>query len=250
MSAEETQPGTAVFLTDVLSAVRALIEQPSIPLISVALACVPVVVQRAGAMTTWRYAATMATCLFQLGWVGSERIFFCRHLEGRVVGAEELVHRVKSFVGRFLVLGLLVFLAMAPIEVLTGIVLGDSSTHPTGVHGVVSACLLVAADFALTFVTPALALTTRSVRRAVRIGAAMIRQTWPRCALYVLFPPLALQLGSLIYPSSLPLLELMAVAAATVAALLAKGATVAFYLRAARAHGGVSADYSIENEST
>ena len=42
------------------------------------------------------------------------------------------------------------------------------------------AALAIVMDFALTFVTPALAYTTRSVVRAWDIGLAMIRQTWPR----------------------------------------------------------------------
>src|SRR6266404_7511603 len=40
------------------------------------------------------------------------------------------------------------------------------------------AALAIAMDFALTFVTPALAYTTRSVILAWDIGLSMIRQTW------------------------------------------------------------------------
>src|SRR6266436_2100774 len=56
--------------------------------------------------------------------------------------------------------------------------------------------LVVPMDFALTFVTPALAYTTRSAARGRGIGFAMIRQTWPRCAFYVLCPPLAVNILS------------------------------------------------------
>src|SRR5207247_11202300 len=62
--------------------------------------------------------------------------------------------------------------------------------------------LFVTRDFLLTFVTAALAYTTRSAVRGLAMGVAMIRQTWPRSALYVLCPPLALNLLHVIHPVS------------------------------------------------
>ncbi len=94
-----------------------------------------------------------------------------------------------------------------------------------------SCVLLVSMDFALTFVTPALAYTTRSAVRALRIGLAMIRQTWPRCAFYVLCPPLAVNILSVVYPVSIPGARLVLDVVLALAWLLAKGAIAAFYLR-------------------
>jgi len=90
---------------------------------------------------------------------------------------------------------------------------------------------LLAMDFALTFVTPALAYTTRSALRAMGIGVAMIRQTWPRSALYVLCPPLALNLLHMIHPFSGRTVGLAISSVLVVVSLLAKGAIAAFYLR-------------------
>jgi len=94
-----------------------------------------------------------------------------------------------------------------------------------------AALLLLGMDFALTFVTPALAYTTRSASRAMGIGFAMIRQTWPRSALYVLCPPLALNLLHLIHPVSNSAVQWAINPLLLFVSLLAKGAIAAFYLR-------------------
>src|SRR5438046_9312972 len=85
-------------------------------------------------------------------------------------------------------------------------------------------------NLALTFVTPALASTGRSVVRAWDIGLAMIRQTWPRSALYVLCPPLALTLLNYIFPVGGRELQLMLRSLVTPVGLLAKGAIATVYL--------------------
>ncbi len=98
----------------------------------------------------------------------------------------------------------------------------------------VSACVKVAPlapGAALTFVTPALAFTTRSAWRALGIGLAMIRQTWPRSALYVLCPPLALSVMNYIFPSGGVVFHFILTAVLTLVGLVAKGAIAVFYLR-------------------
>ena len=101
---------------------------------------------------------------------------------------------------------------------------------PSWFHVVVYVVAL-AIDFALTFVTPALAYTTRSVQSALRIGFAMIRQTWPRSALYVLCPPLALNIMNYAFPESIPGMQAALGVVFTLVSLVAKGAIAAFYLR-------------------
>ena len=61
--------------------------------------------------------------------------------------------------------------------------------------------------------------------------SAMIRQTWPRSALYVLCPPLALNLLHMIHPISGRTVGLAISSVLVVVSLLAKGAIAAFYLR-------------------
>jgi hypothetical protein len=86
-------------------------------------------------------------------------------------------------------------------------------------------------DVVLTFVTPALAYTTRRVRHAITIGWSMLRSTWPSCAIYALLPPLTLTAFATYNPSSVsPLAELIITAASTLLGLLMKGAIASFYI--------------------
>ena len=100
-----------------------------------------------------------------------------------------------------------------------------------GTFHLVGALGMVVGDFALTFVTPALAFTTRSVWKALGIGLRMIRQTWPRSGLYVLCPPLAVNFVNVVFPMHQIGLRLSVAAVATLLGLIAKGATAAFYVR-------------------
>jgi hypothetical protein len=238
MSAEEThevEPVPVGFATDVLLAAHALSDQPTLALTSVSLACFVVLVPLTdNKAERWRFIAMAALLIFQVGWCGSERIFFFRQFVGKSVRLGELVHLTKAFVGRFLALGLLVLAAVGIPLVGAAVLLGASPKQPP--YRLAMAGSSVVVDFALTFVTPALALSTRSVREALRIGLAMLRRTWPRCTLYVLCPPLALQAHSVAYPATLPMVQLIAVAGLTIVSLLAKGATVAFYLREMPVH--------------
>jgi len=133
---------------------------------------------------------------FLAGWLGVERVFFQRHLQGRPVPLPHLLRLVKPFLGRFVMLAfwfgitsMAVFFSLARVM---GMDFNDSGAPMPLSLQVGMAAIAVANDFALTFVPPALAYTPRSAWRAVGIGFGMIRQTWPRSALYVLCPPLAL----------------------------------------------------------
>ena len=84
-------------------------------------------------------------------------------------------------------------------------------------------------DVLLTFVTPALAYTTRSVRAALRLGLRMLTKTWPRSAWYALTPGLVL-VTAISFARRSPASFLMT-AVVSVVALWFKGAVAAFYLR-------------------
>jgi len=99
-----------------------------------------------------------------------------------------------------------------------------------------------------TFVTPALAYTTRSAWRALGIGFAMIGQTWPRSALYVLCPPLALSLLSYIFPVGGAVPHFILTSVLVLISLLAKGAIAAFYLRERGSYSEDGAAYIITGQ--
>src|SRR2546425_9641376 len=238
----ESSPSRVGFGADIASAAQALISQPSVPLVSLALVLFPGDTSRSGDHSAVASlvitAATFAVMLFYVGWLGAERVFFQRHLEGKPVSLPQLLRLVKAFVGRFFKLGVLFVIVLIAFFFALASGLGIDIAHlpDTGAQFPLSfqvsfAALAIAIDFALTFVTPALAYTTRSVIRAWDIGLSMIRQTWPRSALYVLCPPLALNLLNLIYPVSSPTVGLAISCVLVVLSLLAKGTIAAFYLR-------------------
>ncbi len=71
----------------------------------------------------------------------------------------------------------------------------------------------------------------REARNAGALGFAMIGQTWPRSALYVLCPPLALSDMNYICPSGGVVFHFILTAVLTLVGLVAKGAIAVFYLR-------------------
>ena len=94
--------------------------------------------------------------------------------------------------------------------------------------------ITVPIDVVLTFVPSALVYTTRSASQALRIGLSMIRKTWPRSGLYVLCPPLALNMLSSMYLIDIPVVSVVTTAGLALLALVAKGATAVSSSRALR----------------
>lgn len=218
------------FWADVGAAARAMVQQPVVPLVTILLGTLPFSVlpyrQASGPMT---FVVMITLLLFWPGWVGAERIFFLRQFRAQPAPLGHLLRLVKPFMGRFLALGLVMTLTFG---LGAALVRGVQASPHRSTRSVLTGLLVtVVVDFALTFVTPALAFTTRSVWVAIKIGVGLLRETWPRSALYVLFPPLALGLNAVMYPEVPWLLRLVGAACLSVVALLAKGATAAFYLR-------------------
>jgi hypothetical protein len=225
------------FVTDFVWAARAVFRQPSVALVSIALWCFPPLFSH---LESRRSGVTVLVCLvtvlFMLGWDGIERMFFLAHRDGKKVTLAQLLASVPFFVGRFVRLACLLGMVVFPV-VLCLFVLADRS-HPAApkvarvaAQRLQLSMVVVPIDIALTFVTSALVFTTRSAWRALRIGVAMIRQTWPRSGLYVLCPPLALNMLNVIYPTNILAVRLVTTAGLALLALLAKGSTAAFYLR-------------------
>jgi len=223
------------FGADLASAAQALISQPSVPLVSLAVWLLPGVIAWTfpghRSLSLLGLAIMLATTFFQLGWYGAERVFFQRRFRDQPVAVRHLLGLVGPYIGRFFAVGL-------PFGIVfSGFCFAAFRVHrpvggpmPGWFH-VGAGLFLLGIDFALTFVTPALAYTTRSALRGMGIGFAMIRQTWPRSALYVLCPPLALNLLHLIYPVGNSAVQWAISSLLLFVSLLAKGAIAAFYLR-------------------
>jgi len=244
------------FVADFVWAGREVLRKPGVAVVSVlywsgSAVFTPLMARQAKNPLALLVGAIVAMTIsfFWMGWLGAERTFFRLRLEGKEVTLRHLLGGSPVFIGRFFALGLLAGMMAVPA---TGVAAGVAAALTASsiealalratVVNVIVVLVTVLVDFAFTFVTPALVFTTSSATKAIGIGFRMIRQTWPRSGLYVLCPPLALNMLNVMFPIRLPLVTLVSTAAFAVLALVAKGATAAFYLRE---HPIVSNDRSV-----
>ena len=192
--------------------------------------------------------AAAATLVLFGAWVvfgGVQRWWLSELLAGRRVATGEFPPIFRSMLWRFLILALWVA-TPAVIAVVTYVVvyfvqhphvLNERSPkvpNPSTAFVItLSVGTAVIVDILLTFVMPALALSTRSVRNAMQLGIRMIAQTWPTSAWYVLAPGVTL-LAALCYVPIPDIACTILLAAAGVLSLWIKGATVGFYQRSFR----------------
>lgn len=160
-----------------------------------------------------------------LGWVGIERVWYLRAFREGGLRLGDLPELWRAYAGRFFRLGCFVMLPCFALVLVMLVTHANLTVFTTS--GAVVGVLL---DVLLTFVTPALTFTTASAREAIKIGVRMIRETWPACALYVVVPPLALQVVSARYTHE-AIARAVLLTAATLIALAFKGGTARFYLR-------------------
>jgi hypothetical protein len=241
------------FAQDFWWAFRALRSQPSVTVVSlIVTTLIPLWFALDSAVPHLPNLLIMPTVvglyIVLLGWLGSERVFFLCRFEGRQVTVGHLLRLVKSFYGRFFRLGLVVAAPLMVLGALAGAHIQDANT-PALWWTVPVFLVMLAVDFSFTFVPPALAYTTPSVERALRIGFAMIRETWPESALYVLCPPLALGAVNLVTdPFGSRGLQVVTNGVIVFVGLLAKGSIAAFYLRERGARGDDGAASVVEHE--
>jgi hypothetical protein len=193
----ESQSATDSFIADLDVSLGVWRAQPALPILSLLLAlaiAIPASLGRGHAHRGWGALGGLFTIVWA-GWVGTERLWYLRAFRGRRVELRELRALTWAYLGRFLALGLLVGLPLS--LVLWPLFLA----RPTG-YLVVFAAVSLILDIGGTFVTPALAFSTRSARRAAGIGLAMLRSEWPRCGWYALVPPLAIVLVARAIPRS------------------------------------------------
>jgi hypothetical protein len=221
------------FASDLRLALGAWRRFPWLPAVSVGLAAVGQLPEE----PAFLLALGLTSLLVTVGWVGTERICYLRAFRGKPIQVRELWRLTGAFLGRYLELGMI--MAIPVIVLVIGVAITDALTEfPSerlvGAFLVALYIVIAFVDVALTFVTPALAFSTRRVRHALDIGLRMIRSGWPASAWYVLVPPLAAVLIAQILTrtSDVPVgMLLLTSAFATLLNLWFKGATAAFYLR-------------------
>jgi hypothetical protein len=229
----------APFRRDLGQAAGVLVSDPLLPALTAVLTGGAVALDRLG--HGWA-APALAFDLFLMGFAGTQRVWFLRGFRYRSLDPDEIWPMTLTFIPRFLLLGLVtgvLFVAtLFVVLVLRGTGIPHTFTSPAGGHAVgrpwailIGPCLV--ADVVLTFVTPALALSVRSWREALRRGIRTLRETWPSSAFYVLTPGIALFAASALAPKPADgtLAIALVAAAGAVLALWFKGAVVAFYVR-------------------
>ena len=211
------------FSDDLRDTLRAWAEQPLLPVSTVVVWGLVAI----DVTSTWYAVVTASAFVFALGWAGTERVWYLRAFDRVTLSGSEVWPLTREFIGRFMVLGIvavlpigLVLSAVAPSRNLTLVL-------------TVAFLLWVIVQGALTFVTPALAFSTRSVREALRIGVGMISSEWPASAPYVLLPAVGVQIAGRVAAELTTGLggAIAAAVATTLLTSLFRGATARFYLR-------------------
>jgi hypothetical protein len=244
MSSPERLPAFRTFGQDLGQALKVWRGHPRLPLLALLIEGGPYIVT---AITYWLIGypgcdgvrgtgcgpllglmpwLTAIFMLVFLGWYGTQRIWYLRAFRGGQFQRGEFWPLNSAFRGRYFRLGILSVLAMVP---------GMFLALAIGGYGGVAVFITwtFAVDAALTFVTPALAFSTRSAFEALRAGLQLARRTWPASALYILIPPLAIRLAAATVSSQRSAV-ILAIVADTISVLLLcwfRGATARFYLR-------------------
>ena len=238
------------FLSDMGLAFRCWMVDPRLPLLSLGLVLagfLPSLLRLVNPVFGALGFLVLPLSIFSIGFYGTQRIWYMRIFRGQRMEPSAVWSMSWRFLGRYLVLGIatgwpIFLLTVAYVMSIVSQTLSDyRAGHLLRAPRLSVSWLLVLVilasllwDFALTFATPALAFTTDRATDALTLGLRMIRETWPAGALYVFFPPLALQVVSgipgLAGVRSLPLIYGVTFVVA-IFNLAAKGAVAAFYLR-------------------
>lgn len=173
------------------------------------------------------FVVMLALAVFSLGWSGAERLAYAWQWAGIPVGFREIVAAAWGYVGRFLVLGLLLAIPFA----LLGAIVSAAAGTTTGMV-VASLCLNVL----LTFVTPALAYDEDRATQGLRAGVRLLAGQRTRAIWYALIAP-AVLIGISVLAPRVPFGEAVAWLVGGVALVAVRGATAAAYLRLTRVEG-------------
>ena len=248
MSSPARLPAFRTFREDLRQSLRAWGVEPRLPLLSLAIEAGPYIVTAisyglagypgcnstrggCGFLFGGLPFVLMIFSLVFAGWFGAQRIIYMRAFEGRHLEKRELWPLISAFRGRYIVLGIVFGITAIIPGLFVGLLLANQ-VHP-GIGITVFIAFTVAIDAAMTFVTPALAFSTRKVSQAIRMGFKLSKRTWPASALYLFVPPLALRAAAATFAGQRSIV-IFAIVADTLSVLLLvwfKGATARFYLR-------------------
>jgi hypothetical protein len=165
--------------------------------------------------------------IFEAGWVGTQRVWYLRIFRGRTLDREEIWPMTAAFVGRYIVLGLLVSIPFSLLFLPIGLAVQGRTARALAFLPFV-----FVVDFVGTFVTPALAFSTRSAVEAIGIGWRTLWGGWPATAPYAVVAPLVvIGLGQALQRTVGGGVTITVALLGTMLSLLFKGATAAYFQR-------------------
>jgi hypothetical protein len=174
--------------------------------------------------------------LVTVGFYGAQRFWLDAAFRGERYPIGDAARQTRRCFGRFFALGVCVVVAALPLFVVAAVINSASTVAGRAIF----LLMTYAIDVILTFVVPALALTSTSVRRAFAISRGVVVQTGRASASYRFAPGIALLGLVYVLPNSSSVGSLSVVLAMFSAevALWFKGAILAFYLRQPVVLGG------------
>ncbi|MBV8983088.1 MAG: hypothetical protein JO248_01415 [Acidimicrobiia bacterium] len=216
--------GEVTFGDDIAASLAVWKTAPALPLITAALAILfdlPDVVDPAATLIS------LPAILLLTGFAGTQRIWYLRVFRGRTLARDLVWPMTLAFMGRFIVLGFLVGIPFALFVVPLLL-----SVSGVGSRALVTVPLVLVGDFIGTFITAALAFSTKHVFEAVSIGWQTLWSGWPATAPYAVVAPLVvIALGQTLGRTAGGAASVAVELVGTLLALLCKGATTAYYLR-------------------
>jgi hypothetical protein len=221
------------FRADLIRALDVWRAHPALPVMTTAVAALGALASTGSPLAP--VAGILSLVFF--GWVGAERLWYLRAFTGRRLTVLKALQSALHYWGRFFVLGLLTGLMTLPLflPAIPAMVNAARETPGDPDYGVglvvYLAVISLVADFAATFVTPAIVYTSRSSKDAIVIGLTLLRRTWPSTVPYVLLPPLAVLLLTRLSDGPLGWIGAVIYVLASLVNLAAKGATASYYLR-------------------
>lgn len=165
--------------------------------------------------------------LLTAGWSGAERLVYAWTWAGIDTDFRRAVSAAWGFVGRFLVLGLLLLIPL----IVAGLIL-SVALEPRMTTALTSFLIGVV----LTFVIPVLSYDEERPTVALRLGVRMLRIQGRRAVWYAVIGPAALGLIVQI-EAAVPAFRWVSWIVIALLALALRGATAAAYLRLTRAEG-------------
>jgi len=212
-----------LFGEDLAASLGAWQVAPGLPLITLVIGLLwdlPAIVGGAGVIISLPALFVLA------GWSGTQRVWYLRLFRGKTLERGELWPMTSNFMGRFVVLGLLAGIPFALV-----IVPVSFAVHGAAARALVYIPFVFVLDFMGTFITPALAFTTRSSIEAIGIGWRTLWDGWPATAPYALVAPLVVIAVGQVLGRAFGGGGVVLTVFGTLLSLWFKGATAGYYLR-------------------